>query len=119
MKAHQGHEEHEGVTKSTKKTNPDKHLCGLSNLKSVVVHEEEKAHENPSHTRSPAMIFLRALKIDRGPSNKSAQCGRVVDRVSFVLFVTKKAFKSKVNSIRSGRIQTIHVYPGWLPLWSS
>jgi len=45
------------------------------------------------------MISLRALKIDRGPSNKSAQCGQVVDRVSFVLFVTQKAFKSKVNSI--------------------
>ncbi|SPF33084.1 hypothetical protein SBDP1_110028 [Syntrophobacter sp. SbD1] len=36
------------------------------------------------------MIFL---KIDRGLSNRSAECGRVVDRVSFVLFVTKKSIQ--------------------------
>ena len=47
----------------------------------MVEHEEEEAQENLSHTRSLTMIFLRAL------------------RVSFVLFVTQKAFESKVNSI--------------------
>jgi len=47
----------------------------------LVEHEEEEALENLSHTRSLTMIFLRAL------------------RVSFVLFVTPKAFESKVNSI--------------------
>ncbi|SPF42617.1 hypothetical protein SBDP1_40016 [Syntrophobacter sp. SbD1] len=61
--------------RSTKKTNLDKHLCGLSNLKLVLVgHEEDKAHEDISLTRSLAMIFLRGLKIDRGPSNKSPGC---------------------------------------------
>jgi len=34
------------------------------------------------------LVFFVDLKIDRGPSNRSADCGRVVDRVSFVSFVT-------------------------------
>src|SRR5208283_801970 len=58
-------------------------LVGFLTLKVLVEHEEEKAQENLSHTRSLTMIFPRAL------------------RVSFVLFVTQKAFESKVNSIGS------------------
>jgi hypothetical protein len=38
--------------------------------------------------------FLHALKIGRGSSNSSAEYGRVVDRVAFVLFVTQKALES-------------------------
>jgi len=34
------------------------------------------------------LVFFVDLKIDRGPSNKSADCGRVVGRGSFVFFVT-------------------------------
>jgi hypothetical protein len=58
----------------------------------LVEHEEEKAQENLSHTRCLTMIFLRAL------------------RVSFVLFVTPKAFESKVNS--NGGDQPRIVVPG-------
>jgi hypothetical protein len=52
----------------------------------LVEHEEEEAQENLSHTRSLTMIFLRAL------------------RVSFVLFVTQKAFESKVNGIGADQV---------------
>ena len=60
-----GHEEHKGARRFTKKTNLDKHLCGLSNLKSIGRTRRRESTRKPFSSRSLAMIFL---KIDRASS---------------------------------------------------
>ena len=68
-KARQSHEEHEGTRRCTKKTDLEKHLCGLSNLKSIGRTRRRESTGKPFPYKIPDNDFpsctsciLRALR---------------------------------------------------------